>query len=878
FHMIEEFFAPNGCKKLLFYYQETVTNTDSRRLSTDILRGLNQKRLFITDGSTESLIGTCFFFLRTTDKSISTANVSQEVNFGMLSCSEGNLLQGLEKLLANIMVPALRSQENWGSIKDGLKNAQIQEFLESLDKFVGNLSSARKNMERQVILQEAATGCNLDDLHGPSDYLTVATNTEFVEQLEGVLMSWTKQIEQVLAESEQMRKEADDIGPSAELDHWKTRMAKFNSLFDQVKSPQVRRVVGILQVAKSRTLKHWKKLDSNITDAANEAKDNVKYLYTLDKFFGPLAKCTPVTMVEHIPNLMNSIRMIHSISKYYNTSEHMTALFVKVTNQMITTCKRYLCHNVGKIWDQDRMELLKKIKNCTQLNSEYQKHFQRIREKLRENPKDRQFEFSENYIFGKFDTFCKRLEKISHMINTMENLSDLQNVKMEGFDKLYVRYQTIINTTKSKTYDVLDHRKQEFDNDYLEFKCQMDGLYQSMQAFMDSWFEQSLTTERMFDLLGKFVRVAGPQLDLTDKYLAVLQRFGRDLDLIRKTYQKQRENPPIQRNVPPVSGKIMWARQLFRKIDIPMKFLKSNVEILKTPDMKKVIKNYNKMAAVLLEFEVVYHRGWCRAVDFAQNGLHASLIVRHPETKDIFVNFDPAVLEVLLEAKYMFKLGLEVPQAALNLCLKETEIKQHYLSIQELLSNYQNVVNNIPTMIRPLMKPFISQVDEALIPGLTILSWTSLNIGRFIESVYSSLTELKHMVKQVSDTLECRIERVLHEMSLTALVDLPEDDLVEARAFLEMTEHIVSSAGQALSTHSQQLECSMFQLMDGLTQKLKPEEQANLQDTYACLHPDAKQKIRCQECLPCSYYNLMGQIWQKNTDALVKCKCCESTV
>lgn len=41
-------------------------------------------------------------------------------------------------------------------------------------------------------------------------------------------MSWCKQIEQVLAESEQMRKEADDIGPSAELDHWKMKMAKFN--------------------------------------------------------------------------------------------------------------------------------------------------------------------------------------------------------------------------------------------------------------------------------------------------------------------------------------------------------------------------------------------------------------------------------------------------------------------------------------------------------------------------------------------------------------------------------------------------------------------------------------------------------------------------
>ena len=29
----------------------------------------------------------------------------------------------------------------------------------------------------------------------------------------------------------QMRKEADDIGPSAELDHWRKRMAKFNRLY-----------------------------------------------------------------------------------------------------------------------------------------------------------------------------------------------------------------------------------------------------------------------------------------------------------------------------------------------------------------------------------------------------------------------------------------------------------------------------------------------------------------------------------------------------------------------------------------------------------------------------------------------------------------------
>ena len=49
-----------------------------------------------------------------------------------------------------------------------------------------------------------------------------------MEKLEEILSQWAKQIEQVLTESEQMRREADDIGPSAELTYWKSRMANFN--------------------------------------------------------------------------------------------------------------------------------------------------------------------------------------------------------------------------------------------------------------------------------------------------------------------------------------------------------------------------------------------------------------------------------------------------------------------------------------------------------------------------------------------------------------------------------------------------------------------------------------------------------------------------
>ena len=50
-------------------------------------------------------------------------------------------------------------------------------------------------------------------------------------------------------------------------------------------------------------------------------------------------------MLDAIPGLMNAIRMINSYSRYYNNSERMTALFVKVTNQMINACRAHITDN-----------------------------------------------------------------------------------------------------------------------------------------------------------------------------------------------------------------------------------------------------------------------------------------------------------------------------------------------------------------------------------------------------------------------------------------------------------------------------------------------------------------------------------------------------
>ena len=67
-------------------------------------------------------------------------------------------------------------------------------------------------------------------------------------------------------------------------------------------------------------------------------------------------------MIPAIPGLINAIKMIYSISRYYNTSERMTSLFVKITNQMITSCKEFVYKDYGpKLWDHERQPLVKKL-------------------------------------------------------------------------------------------------------------------------------------------------------------------------------------------------------------------------------------------------------------------------------------------------------------------------------------------------------------------------------------------------------------------------------------------------------------------------------------------------------------------------------------
>ncbi|XP_012863981.1 dynein axonemal heavy chain 5 [Echinops telfairi] len=820
---IDQLFVAGGLRHLMFYYQDVEVAEPGQvgpSGGVNLVSGKTKKpKVFVTEGKDVALTGVCVFFIRTDpSKAITPENIHRDLSFNMLDTADGGLLNSMRRLLSDIFIPALRATDHgWGGC-DSLQEASSirQDFLCSLENFVSVLSGAQESLKEKVNLQKCDI-LELKTLTEPMDFLVIASNPETLEKVEGCMKIWIKQTEQVLAENNQLRKEADDLGPRAELEHWKKRLSKFNYLVDQLKSPDVKTVLAVLAAAKSKLLKTWREMDLRITDASNEAKDNVKYLYTLEKCCDPLYSSDPISMIDAIPTLINAIKMIYSISHYYNTSEKITSLFVKVTNQMISACKAYITNNgTASIWSQPQEVVVEKISSAIKLKQEYQHCFHKTKEKLKQNPNEKQFEFSEMYIFGKFETFHRRLAKITDIFSIFKTYAVLQESKIEGLEGVIMTFQGIVATMKKKEYNFLDQRKMEFDQDYEEFRKQTHDLHNELQKFMDAAFERIQNTNQALSMLKKFERLNIPNLGIDDKYRLILENYGADIDMISKLYTKHKYDPPLARDQPPIAGKILWARQLFHRIQQPMQLFQQHPTVLRTPEAKPIIRSYNRMAKVLLEFEVLYHRAWLQQIEEIHVGLEASLLVKAPGTGDVFVNFDPQILTLFRETERMAQMGLEVSPYAAALFQKRDKYKRHFSDMKMMLAEYQRVKSKIPPTIQQLLAPHLARVDEALHPGLAALNWTSLNIETYLESTFEKIKELESLLDRLSDLIEFRINTILEEMSSTPLCQLPQEEPLSCDTFLQKTKDLCVNGAQILNFKSSLVEEAVNELIDML--------------------------------------------------------------
>lgn len=81
----------------------------------------------------------------------------------------------------------------------------------------------------------------------------------------------------------------------------------------------------------------------------------------------------------------------------------------------------------------------------------------------------------------------------------------------------------------------------------------------------------------------------------------------------------------------------------------------------------------------------MWHQAWIKSIEQCKAGLAAPLLVQHPESGKILVNFDKEIMQLVREAKYMQRFNITVPESAQMVLLQEEKFKFYHNQLTHLV-------------------------------------------------------------------------------------------------------------------------------------------------------------------------------------------------
>ena len=311
----------------------------------------------------------CFYFLRYGSDSVVVPSDITEADALLPSYFEygrmtSNSLLMLEQVLMHIYMPLLScngqqaklyTNENISGSQDALPDTNLpqddlvdnlelkqihqhailrDEFLINMEKFTSHVNHTIQQLESEIRL-------DIPDIPLDDDIQAVTKDKDTLNKLEGTLDSWEKAISTIV--ENELKKVPRGSGPLAEIDFWRQRNSTLSALSEQLQLPYVRKVIEILTAANSHSLSSFEYNRSEMIKYYTEAKDNVRFLSTLERHFKNLTHGSGFSVViDTIPSMMNALRMVWIISRHYNRDERMVPLMERIAWELAERVSRVI--------------------------------------------------------------------------------------------------------------------------------------------------------------------------------------------------------------------------------------------------------------------------------------------------------------------------------------------------------------------------------------------------------------------------------------------------------------------------------------------------------------------------------------------------------
>ena len=257
-----------------------------------------------------------------------------------------------------------------------------------------------------------------------------------------------------------------------------------------------------------------------------------------------------------------------------------------------------------------------------------------------------------------------------------------------------------------------------------------------------------------FDLLDNFNDVdTRPKIrdQFEHKYADVLVQYRTELVKMDNLFEESKDGPPIPKNMPPNSGSIAWARSIITRVKTPIDKFKTRPTILtNSQNGREVAKMYVDLAKKLTEdYEGARFTTWTKQKSpEAITYLKKSILEKGPG--DVYkVNFDPNLRVIIREAKFLDRIGKEIPHTIVNIALQEKDYMMHIDGLNKLLRSYNSALGDLRAVEKKLLFKDITKLNVKMNKGLENHNWFSLSISEYIEECNKEIEQFKDTKSRV---------------------------------------------------------------------------------------------------------------------------------
>uniref|UniRef100_A0A8P4KIS1 Dynein axonemal heavy chain 2 n=1 Tax=Dicentrarchus labrax TaxID=13489 RepID=A0A8P4KIS1_DICLA len=610
---------------------------------------------------------------------------------------------------------------------------------------------------------------------------------KLVQRMETVMIHWTDQIKELLNDQE-IGKVRDNSGPLQEIAFWKSRSAKLLDISQQLQKPGVRHIQNILQLSKSLYVQRFCKLAKEIQDCSLQAQSNLSYLSILTEPCEELAQLKPSQVAPKLREIVSLIRIIWVNSIHYNTSERISGLFRKMSNEIIRLCFQSI--SLDKIFEGYVLSSKQNLSDCIQCCLAWKEIYQNASQIHRKySPKG--WVLDQTSFFVVVDAFIQRFRDLLEVCDCQHQFArweDGQQRALPCFSgsqgpeftrsllEIEGNFHRGLQNLRSVDQGILDVENTTWCNEFNRFHALVKDLEMMMQNLISSVFKTVNTVEegvRLLDVFRPMSTREAIKRTTEEKMEEVYNIFNKEQRMVNKEMNQRTRS--FSNHMPRMAGQAHWVRALKHRLERPMEVLQKANFMHESDSHKHAVFTYGQMVQILDEMVRKIFSEWSQNLDGQYlSRLEQPLMVRcKDKTAKLDVNFDNNLLNLFSEIHYWDRQKFEIPQCVCDIYQDREDLRGLRERTLLVVRDYNRIIGMLSPDELGLFRERIRLMDKKIQPGLTKLSWLSkvasnifireclLQVDKaqlIVDGYKASNQSISNLCRRISETLLVRLD------------------------------------------------------------------------------------------------------------------------